>query len=55
MKSPRMTVPSFSMNWLELRMKMASSPTVPSWTNCAARPKSFSQSKSNQKTCRLFQ
>merc|ERR1712008_134143 len=38
--------PHFSMNWQELRMKMVSSPTVPSWTNCAARHKSFSQSKS---------
>merc|ERR1712210_249082 len=28
-----------------------SSLTVPSWTNCAARHKSFNQSKSNQKTC----
>merc|ERR1712008_565962 len=46
MKSPRMTVPHFSMNWQELRMKMVSSLTVPSWTNCAARHKSFSQSKS---------
>ena len=41
MKSPRMTVPHFSMNWQELRMKMVSSPTVPSWTNCAARHNFF--------------
>merc|ERR1712203_550944 len=51
MKSPRMTVPSFSMNWQELRMKMVISLTLPSWTNCAARSKSFRQSKSKQKTC----
>merc|ERR1711997_1427383 len=36
MKSPRMIVPSFWMNWQELRMRMVSSPTLPSWTNCAA-------------------
>merc|ERR1711997_850026 len=36
MKSPRKTAPSFWMNWPVLRMRMVSSPTDPSWTNCAA-------------------
>merc|ERR1711956_158465 len=48
MKSPRMTAPTFSMNWQVLRMKMVCSPTLPSWTNCAARHKS-SKPKPNQK------
>merc|ERR1711934_114350 len=35
-KFPRKTAPSFWKLWLIPRMKMVSSPTLLSWTNCAA-------------------
>ena len=36
MKFLRRIAPSFWTNWPAVRMKMVSSPTLPSWTNCAA-------------------
>merc|ERR1711936_1202909 len=36
MRSTRRIVLSFSKNWPVQRMRMASSPTLPSWRNCAA-------------------
>jgi len=50
MKSQRRIVPSFWNPWLVLRMRMVSSLTLPSWTNCAASKSNKPHPRSYQKT-----
>merc|ERR1712083_401794 len=47
MKFPRRIALSFWMNWQAERMRMDSSPTVPSWTNCVASKQQTSPRKKN--------
>ena len=50
MKSQRRIVPSFWNPWLVLRMRMVSSLTLHSWTNCAASKSNKPHPRSYQKT-----
>merc|ERR1711937_917816 len=49
-KSQRRIVPSFWNPWLVLRMRMVSSLTLHSWTNCAASKSNKPHPRSYQKT-----